>query len=407
MVDTFTRQVKLYQFSYIPSVGISRRRLWDSNVHGEIGKIAKYGKFAPATGHFVMFCASAVYYDPRGLFTATATSSTLANIRPSPVKRAALSISHDPEECKRRGIQQYCQRCRAGDGEEVQTAASASDEAMPLHSFVMSHVGSARVSTGLAIVASAVTVSDSAGVTDTGSASGYFTRTSASGEKRSRVHEWPATAFCSSQTPLDIHWQTQKIPRTNISQAGCSFRHGTQQHDAIDNSQAPSQSALLRNHHRNWIEHDPATYVLSQHTQTATSPAQEHMISSDRATLFSLAHCTGSTDDTADASSSCSNIMREAPNVTFKKTSPGPTASALTYSSFTGKMTVPLSASSLTAGCVSIFNAPNAELIELVQSSLAGDSRCCRYPLSQDELYQNFSWTSRIIQTCIPSLSLQ
>jgi hypothetical protein len=365
-----------------------------------------------------MLCA--VYYDPRGLFTATATSSTLSNIRPSPVKRAVSIISHDPEECKRRGIQQYCQRCRAGvtvtiGEEEVQNAASASNSHMPLHSFdsEMSHVGIAHVATadGLPIVESAASYSASTSVTNTASCGGSSTKIS--GEKRSRVHEWPATAFCSSQTPLDVLWQTQKMPTTTISRTCSAFRLGTQQHDAIGFSQAPSQNVLLRNHrYGDWIEQVPAASVPSQHTQTPTLAQERSMPSAiqvDRATSFSLAYssCTGSSNDMAADSDACHiNILQEAPSVIFKKTSPGPTATAFIDSSFTGRMTLPLSASILTAQVASVakLRAPHAQLIELAQSSLAGDSRCCRYPLSQDELFKNFSWTSRIFQACIPPL---
>jgi hypothetical protein len=37
MVDTFTRQVNLYQFAYVPTSSVSRHKLWESNTLGAIG----------------------------------------------------------------------------------------------------------------------------------------------------------------------------------------------------------------------------------------------------------------------------------------------------------------------------------------------------------------------------------
>lgn len=93
MVDTFTRQVNLYQFAYIPTSSVSRHKLWESNTLGAI-----------------------VYSDPRGIFTSLATALELSNIRPARLKRKARG--HHPAECLRRGIHVYCRSCLAGIGEE-------------------------------------------------------------------------------------------------------------------------------------------------------------------------------------------------------------------------------------------------------------------------------------------------
>jgi hypothetical protein len=108
MVDTLTRQVNLYQFVYLPSSGISRHKLWESNTAGQI-----------------------VYSDPRGFFTRAAGPEQLSNIRPVRVKRRARG--HHPSECKRRSMERHCHRCLAGVGEvrgdsDEDSGGSAYDE---------------------------------------------------------------------------------------------------------------------------------------------------------------------------------------------------------------------------------------------------------------------------------------
>jgi hypothetical protein len=126
MVDTFTRQVNLYQFAYVPSSSVSRHKLWESNTLGAIGACRMTVMcFACScctsdsfqTNNLVLHChLFPVYSDPRGIFTPVATALELSNIRPARLKRKARG--HHPAECLRRGIHVYCRSCLAGIGEE-------------------------------------------------------------------------------------------------------------------------------------------------------------------------------------------------------------------------------------------------------------------------------------------------
>jgi hypothetical protein len=385
MVDTLTRQVNLYQFSYVPSTGISRHRLWDSNTNGEIGGCSCcLGDVGGGASDFSSprrinrHCSPAVYCDPRGLFTACATPSTLSNIRPARIKRTISA--HSTEECERRGIQQYCQRCRAGVGDEDimndfddGNGGKRTDAEIELmrnqeSAFLRAALSgvSSRFSRPAGVLAPAHASLPAAHFSSSSSGGGNgdqdgSSTTSVGGEKRSRIDALSAAAFALSQTPAVLQQTPSEI-------CGDKFRLGPQ-HGRV----------FMDEHRRSAVRN----HFSATSASLASRGADLIMVPPDRAPILWTRGADVTESQCADAAADC-KMLRPATSAT--------SSVSHTSGSFYERMTAPLSMSSLAP--LTVFLAPDG--FTSVVGSPSGDARACRYPVTQSELFQNFQWTSRI-----------